>query len=244
MSMESESNNEVKDYCAPSPYGKREKNLDENLYSDIYNHSPLLVSGNFNVIDNNTKKEQVSPYTQKYDEFSFKEKVTNINNNVVNYSNSKPIKVKIINSNDNNTNSINNNSKNNTSKNKNVYMKKTKTAGNMNSNNINASQRIPTFSNIEEIIKKDDTTNMFTKPSQQINDISSSSYINKITPIGPYELPKKEKLTKLTIKSLFENGKYLHIKNSKRTISSPSFPISSNSINNSKIKDRIPNNKK
>ena len=207
MSMESESNNEVKDYCAPSPYGKREKNLDENLYSDIYNHSPLLVSGNFNVIDNNTKKEQVSPYTQKYDEFSFKEKVTNINNNVVNYSNSKPIKVKIINSNDNNTNSINNNSKNNTSKNKNVYMKKTKTAGNMNSNNINASQRIPTFSNIEEIIKKDDTTNMFTKPSQQINDISSSSYINKITPIGPYELPKKEKLTKLTIKSFSKKKK-------------------------------------
>ncbi len=211
MSKESESNNEVIDYCAPSPYGKREKNFDENLYSDIYNHSPLLISGNFNVIDNNTdnnsKKEQISPYTQKYDEFSFKEKVININNNVVNYSNSKPIKVKIINSNDNNTNSNNNNSKKYNSKNKNVYMKKTKTVGNINSNNINTSQRIPTFSNIEEIIKKDDTTNIVTKPSQQINNFNSSLYINKITPIGPYELPKKEKLTKLTIKSFSKKKK-------------------------------------
>ena len=114
----------------PSPdYWKRENNFNDN----IYNHSPLLVSGNFQVIDN-SKKEQISPCSQKYDEFSFKEKSSN-NINDVNYSNSKPFKVKIINNtiSENNIDPININI--NQIKNKNVYMVKTKSNNNFNNSN-------------------------------------------------------------------------------------------------------------
>ena len=196
---ETEKNNEVIDYCAPSPdYGKREKNLNENIYSDIYNHSPLLVSGNFKVLDNN-KKEQISPYAQKYDEFSFKEKITN-NINEVNYSNSKPIKVKIINSNDSNPNVINNTNDINKGRNKNVYMKKTKSNNNFN-NNIFTSQRIPTFSNIDDIIQKDNM-NDNNKIDNNENNIKKQK---EVTPFG--DVPKNEKITKLTIKSFSSKKK-------------------------------------
>ena len=205
---ENDKNNEVIDYCAPSPdYGKRDKNLNDNIYSDIYNHSPLLVSGTFKVVDN-IKKEQISPYIQKYDEFSFKEKIISNNNNTneINYSNSKPIKVKIINNIDNNNVNSFNNNKNNT-KIKTIYMKKTKTTNNIhNNNNIYISQRIPTFSNIEEIVKdnnKNDYNNI--NNSRNIND----KKINEVTPMGANDEIKNiknKKITKLIIKT-FSNKK-------------------------------------
>ena len=200
---DSEKYNGVIDCCAPSPdYGKREKKLNENAYSDIYNHSPLLVSGTFKVLDN-SKKEQISPYTQKYDEFSFKEKLSN-NINDVNFSNSKPIKVKIINSNDSNQNVIVNNTSNiNKGKMKNVYMKKTKSNNNFNNNSILTSQRIPTFSNIDDMIKEENI-NDYNK-----NNINSNANINKnqknMTPFG--ESPKKEKIVKHTFKSFSKKKK-------------------------------------
>ena len=198
---DAEKNNEVQDYCAPSPdYGKREKNLNDN----IYNHSPLLVSGNFQVMDN-SKKEQISPYSQKYDEFSFKEKSSN-NINDVNYSNSKPIKVKIINNttSENNIDSINNNI--NQIKNKNVYMKKTKSNNNFNSSNIFNSQRVLTFSNIDEMIKEDNNKNdnividdNKNDNIKNINRIHNNMKQNQVTPFE--EISKNDKITKLTIKS-------------------------------------------
>lgn len=86
-----------------------------------------------------------------------------MNNNVndENYTTSKPVKVKIINESSNNTLSISNKNDNNK---KSIYMKKAKTNNKLNnasnnSNNNNFSlftyQRIPTFSNIDEIIKEE-----------------------------------------------------------------------------------------
>ena len=205
---DSEKYNGVIDCCAPSPdYGKREKNLNENILYDKYNHSPLLASGNFKVLDN-SKKEQISPYTQKYDEFSFKEKISS-NVNDVNYSNSKPIKVKIINSNDSNPNVIINNDNNlNKGKIKNVYMKKTKSNNTFNNNNndIFTSQRIPTFSNIEDIIQEDNM-NDNNKINNNQNNINVNVYKNQkeVTPFG--ESHKKKKITKLTIKSFSKKKK-------------------------------------
>ena len=201
-----EKNDEVIDYCAPSPdYGKREKNINDNLYSDISNHSPLLVSGTFKAVDN-IRKEQISPYSQKYDEFSFKEKINNNNNNIneINYSNTKPIKVKIINNDNNNTTSSNNNKNN--SKIKTIYMKKTKTTNNVQNNNIIfASQRIPTFSNMEEIIKDNNKTE-----NNDLNKINNQNMndkkINGITPFGINEETKNKNIKKLIIKS-FSNRK-------------------------------------
>ena len=153
----------VQNFNAPSPdYGKRGKILDENLISDSYNHSPLLVSGTFKVI-NNEKIEQINPYSPKYDEFSFKTKL-NTDVNDVNYNTSKPIKVKIINADE--INNISNTDKTNT-KIKIVYMKKTKTnskLNNTNNNNINnfslfTSQRVPTFSNVDELIQDEKNSN-------------------------------------------------------------------------------------
>ena len=196
----------VQNFNAPSPdYGKRGKNLDENLISDSYNHSPLLVSGNFNVI-NNEKKEQINPYSPKYDEFSFKTKL-NTDVNDVNYNTSKPIKVKIINADE--TNNISNTDKANV-KIKSVYMKKTKTNSklnniNNNSNNINnfslfTSQRVPTFSNVDELIQNENN------PNENIINENNIIYHNKkpseVTPFGMNEIPKKEKpIPKLIIKS-------------------------------------------
>ena len=185
----SEKNNEVIDYSAPSPgYGRRDKILN----SDMNNNSPLLASGNFKNIDN-SKKEQISP--QKYDEFSFKEKINN-NINDINYSNSKPIKVKIINNifNENNPNPNNNINK---GKIKSIYMKKTKSSNTFNNNNnIFTSQRIPTFSNIDEIIYDEENKNIKTTINIKNN---KNKKINEVTPFG--DVSKNEKVTKLTIKS-------------------------------------------
>ena len=129
LQKEDNKNEEVQDYCAPSPdYGKREKNIEENLLSsDIYNNSSLLVSGNFNDI-NNDKKEQIKSTPSNYDEFSFKEKLNANKVNDDNYDYSKPIKVKII-------NNSNHNSINNDSNIKNVYMKKSRNNNKLNINN-------------------------------------------------------------------------------------------------------------
>ena len=194
-----ESNNEVMDCCAPSPdYGRRDKNISDILNSDYYNQSPLLESNNFKVFDI-TNKEQISP-NHKYDEFSFKE--TNSNNvNDVNYSNSKPIKVKIINnSNDNEPILINDNS--NKGEMKNIYMKKTKTCGNFNnSNNLLSSQRVPTFSNIDEILKDDNNKEDNNISNNIANKNNKGKKTNEVTPFGSSQPSKNEKLTKFTVKS-------------------------------------------
>ena len=210
LSNETDNNEEVQDYCAPSPdYGKRDKNPDDNLLSNIYNHSPLLVSGNFKVVDNE-KKEQQNPYSPKYDEFSFKLKLNN-NANDENYTTSKPVKVKIINENSNNTLSISN--KNDNSK-KNIYMKKAKTNNKLNnasnnSNNNNFSlftyQRIPTFSNIDEIIKEENNSNInrINEGNDNINNIIHDKKLSsEVTPFGINEIPTIEKpIIKLIAKS-------------------------------------------
>jgi len=214
LSTEEDNNEGVQDYCAPSPdYGRRGKNLDDNLLSNIYNHSPLLISGNFKVIDNE-KKEQQNPYSPKYEEFSFKQKL-NSDANDENYTTSKPVKVKIIN--ENNNNNLNNNNKNDGSI-KNIYMKKTKTnnklnnVSNNNNNNFNlfTSQRIPTFSNIDEIIKKENNSNIsrINEDNDNINDIiHNNKKSSGITPFGINEIPKNEKpIIKLIVKS-FSNKK-------------------------------------
>ena len=194
----------VQNFNAPSPdYGKRGKILDENLISDSYNHSPLLVSGTFKVI-NNEKKEQINPYSPKYDEFSFKTKL-NTDVNDVNYNTSKPIKVKIINADE--INNISNTDKTNT-KIKIVYMKKTKTNSKLNNtdnNNINnfslfTSQRVPTFSNVDELIQDEKNSNE--NIINENNIIYHSKKPSEVTPFGINEIPKKEKqIPKLIIKS-------------------------------------------
>ena len=211
LSNDTDNNEGVQDYCAPSPdYGKRGKNPDDNLLSNIYNHSPLLISGNFKVNDNE-KKEQQNPYSPKYDEFSFKQKLNNDVNDE-NYTTSKPVKVKIINESSNNT--LNKSNKNDSSI-KSIYMKKAKTNiklnnSNNNSNNNNnfsliSSQRIPTFSNIDEIIKEENNSNInrINKDNDNINDIihhNKKSY--EVTPFGINEINKNEKpITKLIVKS-------------------------------------------
>ena len=202
---ESDKNEEgVQNFNAPSPdYGKRGKNYDENLISDSYNHSPLLVSGNFKVI-NNEKKELSNPYSPKYDEFSFKTKL-NTDVNDVNYDTSKPIKVKIINSNE--TNNISNTDKNN-AKIKSIYMKKTKTNSKLNNANINninnfslfTSQRVQTFSNVDELIPDENNSNK--NIINENNIIHHSKKSSEVTPFGISDIPKKEKpKPKLIIKS-------------------------------------------
>ena len=205
---ETDNNEGVQDYCAPSPdYGKRGKNLDDNLLSNIYNHSPLLVSGNFKVIDNE-KREQQNPYSPKYDEFSFKQKL-NSDVNDENYITSKPIKVKIINESNSNISNNNNNIKS-------IYMKKAKTNNklnnaNNNSNNNNnfslfTSQRIPTFSNLNEIIKEVNNSNI-NRINEDNGNISNNIINHKkksseVTPFGNNEILKNEKpITKLIVKS-------------------------------------------
>ena len=209
LSNETESNEGVQDYCAPSPdYGKRGKNPDDNLLSNIYNHSPLLVSGNFKVIDNE-KNEQQNPYSPKYEEFSFTKKLNNDVNDE-NYITSKPIKVRIINESDSNTlNNINKNENNI----KNIYMKKAKTnnklinaINNNNNNNFNllTSQRIPTFSNLDEIIKEDNSNiNRINENNNNINNIiHQKKKSSEVTPFGINDIPKNEKpITKLIVKS-------------------------------------------
>ena len=192
--------NEVMDCCAPSPdYGRRDKNISDILNSDYYNQSPLLASDTYKVFDI-TKKEQTSP-SHKYDEFSFKE-ANNNNVNDVNYSNSKPIKVKIINnSTDNEPILINDIT--NKGEMKNIYMKKTKTCGNFNNNNNNlfSSQRVPTFSNIDEALKDDNNKEDNNISNNTTNKNNKGKKTNEITPFGSNEPLKNEKLTKLTIKS-------------------------------------------
>ena len=206
LQKEDNKNEEVQDYCAPSPdYGKREKNIEENLLSsDIYNNSSLLVSGNFNDI-NNDKKEQIKSTPSNYDEFSFKEKLNANKVNDDNYDYSKPIKVKIINN--SNYNSINND--NNI---KNVYMKKSRNNNKLNINNNSGfnlinSQRIPTFSNIDPMIKNENNENI-----NKNNKKNQKKKLSCVTPFGSSEPSKNEKIKKkLIIKSF--NKKKIEIKN-------------------------------
>ena len=91
QSMENlEINNEVKDYCAPSPnYGKKGKeaylrsqnNKSGNINISINNNSPVLLSsGKFNLLDSN-KKADTSPFKNiKFEEFSFKDNDNDFNN--------------------------------------------------------------------------------------------------------------------------------------------------------------------
>ncbi len=191
--MSDSDNNEIRDCCAPSPYGKREKKMDDNLLSDIYQTS---VYTNYNVSDN-SKKEETNPLSQS--------------NNDSNFDNSygKVVKVKIINDTSNDNANPNQNQYNGII-NKKIYMKKTKTCNNFNSNyNIYSSQRIPTFSNIEEITK--DINNKNVMPVEQSkpinNDNNNNLKINEVTPCNSYEIPKNEKKIKFTIKSFSKKKK-------------------------------------
>ena len=85
-----EINNEVKDYCAPSPnYGKKGKEAylrsqndkSGNINISINNNSPVLLSsGKFNLLDSN-KKADTSPFKNiKFEEFSFKDNDNDFNN--------------------------------------------------------------------------------------------------------------------------------------------------------------------
>ena len=79
-------------------------------------------------------------------------------------------------------------------------MKKTKATNNVQNNNIIfASQRIPTFSNMEEIIKDNNKTE-----NNDLNKINNQNMndkkINGITPFGINEETKNKNIKKLIIK--------------------------------------------
>ena len=175
-------NDGIKDRCAPSPCGKREKKMEDNILFDIN-----LESENMNDLDSQ-KKEEKNPISQKNDDI----------NNQDNFDDScgKIIKVKII----NNTSNDNNIIPNKGIINKKIYMKKTKTCNNFNSSNIFTSQRIPTFSNIEEMTKDINSNVIPIEQGKQSNN-NNSLKINEVTPCNPNEVPKNNKIPKFIIKS-------------------------------------------
>ena len=160
-----EMSGEVKDYCAPSPnYGKKGKeaylNSQKNKINNLNNNSPLLTSsGKFQIFDSNKKDNNSPYYNKKYDEFSFREKNSDISD--INYSNGQKVEVNIINN--DNINEINNE--------KNIIKNKNKANENF---TIFCQQRMPTFSNMEFVNKneneiiKDNKENKDNKDNKEI----------------------------------------------------------------------------
>ena len=227
-----ESNNDKANNSTSSLFGKNEKpyscfNISINTYKSNNkknNNSNLGINNSINNYISNTSIKK-----KKYI-FSKNNKKSDIHDLYINKINniSSHIKTK--------TNNIYNSNKNL------IY--------NIPANTCKTNELIINRTTIGEKSKKNNS-NIKSFKNDYLNYRQTKKIINKNSPDKIYLTKtniknhnKRRIILHKKIKSLFENGKYLHIKNSKRTISSPSFPISSNSINNSKIKERIKNNKR
>ena len=190
---------------SPNQNANKKLNNDDDLKSNIYNRSPLLTNYNYKINDDSEKEQIISPISEKYNKLSYNENISNNINNKY-YMNNKLNKFKI-NSNLSHNNSPSNKNElitdqnNNSNKIKNIYIKKTKAYSDLNNNSINKKDtpdKIIAISNRSDAIKDENNSPKDDKDKKIEYD---KKELNKITTFEVYDLHKKDKISKLNIKS-------------------------------------------
>ena len=211
-----ENTNEEFGTSSPNQNDNKKLKNDDDLKSNIYNRSPLLTNYNYKINDNSEKEQIISPISEKYNKLSYNEIINNNINNIY-YINNKLNKFKInnnfsYNNSPSNKNELITEQNNDNNKIKNIYIKKTKAYSELNNNIINKKDtpdKINPISNRSDAIKVENDLPKDDKDKKTEND---KKQLNKITLLEVYDLHKKDKISKLNIKSFNSKKKEMRQK--------------------------------